>query len=270
MRLAAVVIIAAACAHPRAPAAPAPTPAIDGLDALIAPGATLVLGEVHGTAESPRFAGDVALAAASRAPTTLALEIPRDEQARVDAYVAGGDRAALLAGPFWHRATQDGRSSAAMLELLTRVRASGGALAVLAYDIAADDPAQTDGQTRDLAMAARVVEARRAAPARTFVVYGGNIHSRRTIGTPWGAAYRPMTWAIADAGVVLTTLDVRASGGAAWVCLMGDDGKPLPCGPHETPAQPVARTWYVERGGADGHDGVYVVGVTTASPPAIR
>jgi len=62
--------------------------------------------------------------------------------------------------------------------------------------------------------------------------------------------------------------NIRA-GGAAWVCMMGDDGKPLPCGASSFPTKPVRDAWSVSTAPTDGHDGHYVVGPTTASPPAI-
>jgi len=254
------------------PAAAAACPAIDGVAELVAPGAMLVLGEIHGTAEVPRFVGDVACHAARSGPTTLALEIPRDEQPRIDRFLASpgaaADRAALLAGGFWTRPDQDGRSSQAMLELIDHVRAAraGGAdLMIAAYDIADGTPPAS----RDRAMAEAIAAARKAAPDRTFVVLSGNYHSRKTIGAPWDPAMVFMAHHLEELGVAFTTLDLQRDGGGAWVCMADDAGK-IECGASQAPAKPRDRTWYIELGDADGHDGRYVTGPTQPSPPAIR
>ena len=99
---------------------------MDGVDRLIAPGAIVLFGEIHGTEESPAFFGDAACAALARgAAVTAALEIPREERARIDAFLASAgtpdDRRALLAGAFWRRGYQDGRSSRATAAFLDRL-----------------------------------------------------------------------------------------------------------------------------------------------------
>lgn len=121
------VLVAAGClAWAKGPAArsAATCPAIDGLDVLLQPGTTLVFGEIHGTQEIPRFVGDVACRAGPQALVTVGLEVRRDEQRRIDAFLASqgapADTQGLLAGPFWRRTDQDGRSSQAMLELFER------------------------------------------------------------------------------------------------------------------------------------------------------
>jgi len=283
-RLLGSLLVLTACGAPAA--APAPPPAaaprslpacareVAGLGDLVAPGATLFLGEIHGTAESLAFLGDVACAAWRRGPTTVALEIPGTEQPRIDAFLSSAgseaDRIALLAGAFWRRPQQDGRSSAAMLGLLDRLRgerASGADVAVFAYDVETD--AKLDGQTRDRTMAEHLISARRGAPRRTFIAHGGNVHSRHRVGVPWDPNYQPMGWFVAEAGIALTTLDVRRDGGAAWTCQQPDPNAAMQCGVSERPGKVSDRTWYVELGATDtGHDGFYIVGPTKASPPA--
>jgi hypothetical protein len=263
-------LVAIGCGAPRAaaPAAPPPCPrAIDGLGPLIEPGAVLLLGEVHGTVESPRFLGDAACLAARRAPVTVALEIPEDEQPRLDAFLAdpASSRDALLAGDFW--GVRDGRSSLAMLDLLERLRAERAAgldVAVLAFD-------QGDGPrppgTRDQGMAARIAAAIEAAPGRTFLVYAGNVHTARSRGVRWDPAFEPAGYALAARGVALVSLDVGRHGGGFWACVPDQAGRTR-CGDHDRPAEPVDRIWYVELAAIDGYDGTYVVGPTSASPPA--
>ena len=197
----------------------APTPGAEGL---IHPGSIAVLGEVHGTAEAPAFTARLACEAAQRGPVTIGLEIPRDEQARIDAYVAsgGGDaRAALLASDFWTREYQDGRSSEAMLALLEslRVLRTGGAdVRVLAFDIPTRPVGSAEG--RDEAMAQAVLADRAAHPARSMVLLTGNLHARRQAGLPPVPEMVPMTSVLLAAVPDLVSFDMAAGPGTYWVC----------------------------------------------------
>jgi hypothetical protein len=126
-----------------APPSPAPNcgPEIANLGA-IAGVPIVLLGELHGLQAVPAFAITLACRlAAAGTPVMLALEIPRQEQARIDAFLAsnGGkpNEQALLDGPFWRREFQDGRSSLARLALLDAartLRAAGVPLRVVAVD----------------------------------------------------------------------------------------------------------------------------------------
>ena len=135
---------------------------IAGLEPWLRPGAVLLLGEIHGTAQSPAFAGDAACRAArSGLPVVVALEQPVAGQQRVDTFLAsdGGEHArrALLAGPFWQSGYQDGRASQAMLELIERVgrlRRSGSPARVVLFDTGAAQ----GGPARDRGMAERLAE----------------------------------------------------------------------------------------------------------------
>src|ERR1051326_1106924 len=96
---------------------------VDGLGPLLEPGSVLLLGEMHGTEESPAFVDRAAcLAHKAGQPVTVALEIPVQEEPLISAYLSsqGGekDRAALLRGSFWADPYQDGRRSKAMLGLI--------------------------------------------------------------------------------------------------------------------------------------------------------
>jgi len=133
----AILLLTAGCASRSAVvAAPASSPAspkplacreIEGLEPLLAPGAGVLFGEIHGTVESPAFVANAAcLALRAGFPVTVALEIPREEQPRVDTFLASAgmvaDRAALLDSSFWQDKYQDGRRSQAMLSLLDELR----------------------------------------------------------------------------------------------------------------------------------------------------
>ena len=82
-------------------AAPGCAP-IEGADAILADPAIdyVILGEMHGTQETPALFGDLVCAAAARGPVIVALEVALEDQAAFDAYLnSAGDapaRAALL------------------------------------------------------------------------------------------------------------------------------------------------------------------------------
>jgi hypothetical protein len=264
-------LVLAACSHTppvrhvAAPTPPACTRQVAGLDALVRSGAILWFGEIHGSEESPRFVGDVACRAAAAGRVQVGLEIAGDEQARIDRYLrsAGSpaDRAALLAGPFWHQ--HDGRSStgmAALLEQLRVLRAAGAAIDVVAYDV----PGAAD---RDTAMAE--VVARRRDPSAVFVGLSGNIHSRRTKGTPWNPQLVPMVAQLVARGLPLTTYDVEWNGGAFWACIANSPTGPQQCGAHESTHTDPGAPWTLGPPRDASHDGVYRIGPATAAAPAV-
>jgi hypothetical protein len=270
MRWLALALLAG-CATP-APRAAAPPPIdcgppIAGLDDLLARSRFLVFGEIHGTAEVPAFfARAVCRAGAGGEAITVGVEIPSDEQGRIDGFVGGAaDRDALLAAPFWQRDYQDGRSSRAMLALLTRVRelrAAGLAVRVIAFDPA---PMRAD-VPRDTAMAEALLAARAAAPRDRFLVLTGSLHARTDVGAPWDPGIVFMGHVIARGEPGLLTLDNAYTGGTAWVCISAAASE---CG-----AQPLGGRG---DGAASGirldpalgsWHGQFAVGAVSASPPA--
>ncbi|MBO9661602.1 hypothetical protein [Dokdonella sp.] len=142
----------------------------------------LLVGEIHGTQEIPALLTSMLRQGGDR-PWLLGLEIPRPEQARIDAFLHsdGGPhaRAALLAGAFWTREAQDGRSSAAMLRLIDAVRAlsrSGRDIRIVCFD---DRAAADDGHDRDARMAAALRDALSAQKRRRAVSRGAGDHHAR-------------------------------------------------------------------------------------------
>lgn len=240
----------------------------------------VVFGEVHGTAEVPAFvANALCHALESRRAVTLALEMPETAQAGVDAYLAsdGGDaaRQALLALPFFTRAYQDGRSSAAMVALIEearRHRAAGRPVALALFDLA--DPMKASAKGRDTDMAELLLAALEAAPDRLFLVLTGNYHSRIVEGAPWNAKFQPMVRTVQTALAgkrPLATLNLSSKGGEAWICL---SDKAEDCGVRKTGGgKNEGDDWRVEIGdspAAQGHHGYYHVGKLTVSPPATK
>ncbi|HEY8020899.1 MAG TPA: hypothetical protein VIH93_07345 [Thermoanaerobaculia bacterium] len=262
------VIAAATAAGP--PPAPLACRAVDGLAPLLKPGTILLLGEIHGTRESPAFAANAAcLAARAGTQVTVGLEIPDPEAPRVAAYLASegaaADRAALLAGAFWRRSYQDGRSSQAMLDLIESLRRMARqGLPVRAKLV------DREVEARDRFMADRVKAEAQAAPDALLLVLTGNLHTRTKDGTPWDPK-RPNMGAFLVKelpGRKVLALDVSGSGGAAWTCT---DADAQHCGIH--PLKPVRpgdaeKVVLYPEANAAGFHGYYHVGKLTAAGPA--
>lgn len=239
---------------------------IRSLDAHLERGAILWFGEMHGTEESPRFAGDVACHAMHAGPVQLGLEVASGEQMRIDRYLRSDgnatERATLLDGGFWRQ--HDGRSSEAMVALIERLRvlrAAGAAMEIVAYDV----PWAPD---RDAAMAEFVARVR--DPKAIFVGLSGNLHSRRTKGTPWDPDLVPLVAGLVARGLEITTFDVSSNGGTFWACMSDGPGDPERCGEHDHKGGEPAEPWTLGPARDPSHDGVYSVGATIASRPALR
>jgi hypothetical protein len=245
-----------------------------GAGELLRPGAVLLFGEMHGSAEIPAFVGDVACAVrAADLPVLVALEVPVEELPRIEAFLATAgapaDRAALLAGPFWSEAFQDGRRSAAMLELLDRLRGLRqvlGGVTVTAFDGVRKE---ASGQARDEAMAARLVAAIQATAKETVaLVLAGNVHTRTRPGVPWDASYRPMAYLAVPQleGRKVLAFDLASPPGAVWMCPSADAAS---CGPQQVGGRGDGRPRLELLPAPEGgHDGRFHVTSLTPSPPA--
>ena len=95
---------------------------IASIEAILEPGRILLLGEIHGTREAPAFVGDVVChALAAGLEVTVALELPQEDQERLDAFLASRGTPKHLEemySSFWTKDYQDGRSSKAMSSLI--------------------------------------------------------------------------------------------------------------------------------------------------------
>jgi hypothetical protein len=243
-------------------------PEIANLDAL--GGAPMILlGELHGLKAAPAFAIDLACRlAATGKPVLLALEIPRQEQGRIDVFLRsnGGpsNEAALLDGPFWRRDFQDGRSSQARVALLDAarvLRASRVPIRVIAVD-----DAEIPGPARDSVMASELLATRK--PGETVVFLVGDLHARTKPGAPWN---RNIIWSgvrLRAQEPKLVSLDNRYLGGEAWLCL---GNSPSDCGIRTVKGRGESSGFHIERFAQTdsvGFDGMFDLGLGTASPPA--
>src|SRR5690606_5153779 len=74
----------------------------------------LIIGEVHGTKETPAIVAALMDLKSKEGMVLLGLEIPANQQGLMDDYLSGaGSEESLLSGDFWKREAgrQDGRSS---------------------------------------------------------------------------------------------------------------------------------------------------------------
>lgn len=229
----------------------------------------LVFGEVHGTREVPAFVVDY-LCAAARAgrAITMAIEFASEEQGRIDAFMeslgAPGDVELLTSGAYWRRPMQDGRTSAAMLGMfqdIRALRAAGADIALVAID------GNVPQRQRDSVIAARLrTELDRGAQRQVLALIGGP-HAIHTKGKRSDPQYESAIHLLAARRPLALT--VGTDGGTAWVCQ------------RPTPAACGATAWDVNRISlappgpfslappSQEFDGVFHVGATTASPPAL-
>ena len=220
-------LAASATAMP-SPSAVASSPsAKDLLLQVIGDHRVVLLGELHGTQETPALAGQLAAHfAATHRPALLGLEIARNEQDDVDRYLAsdGGAeaQASLLAGEHWSP-PHDGRDSQAMLELIEEVRqlrASGADVRIIYFD--AHD-AEMNLRNRRMADTLRAAAVR--SPGAILLVLTGNVHAmtHRPPGGLYGEDGKPIE-APMTAGRYLSNLDpvsvdIDAASGEYWACL---------------------------------------------------
>ncbi|MEM9562302.1 MAG: DUF6624 domain-containing protein [Actinomycetota bacterium] len=248
---------------------------ITGATLLLGPRPVILVGEVHGTNESPAFVEALACTTLSYGLTvTVGLEIPEQESDSVDAFLAsdGGPRARrrLLERAFWASDAPDGRRSTAMLELLDGLRrhiTRGADLHVVLLDT-------TAGVDRDAVMATRVLDAIDASPDGVVIALTGNVHTRVTRGSSVDPDHEPMGHLIerSNGNRTVTAIDVRHDGGAAWVC--PEDGA---CGRASLAAnatgderlgEAIATVDTLAQPNADGFHGTYFVGELSPAEPA--
>lgn len=250
---------------------------VPDLDALIEDRNVLILGELHGTAESPAMIGDIVCNLIAKGHrVSLGLELPRNEQGLLDAFLDSATpesesatstlheaKQALLASPFWSYEKPDGRTSIAMLNLLDAVRQLRQLeqpVRVVAFDISFGAPRQQ----REEEMAQFLTAAITAAPDHLHLVLTGNLHSRIKKGS-----FFPLAGQIKVRFPRLISLDVAHDGGSAWLCLMGVKGCAMQSVGPRNGGQPRG-IYLLEEPDRFGHSGVYQVGPLTGSPPAAQ
>ncbi|RKI50854.1 hypothetical protein D7Y27_01090 [Corallococcus sp. AB004] len=246
-----------------------------GLKKLAKAGGVMLLGELHGTQEVPRFiAQSVCQLVTSGMPVTVGLELPVENEDRISAFLQsqGGDVdwLKLMEAPFWRSPYPDGRGSEAvanMLEQLRQLRARGLDVAVFVYD-----HPKLSGQQREDALTKTVLAQVKAKPERFHLVMSGNIHPRTAKGLPWDKQYQPMGYLLKDQVEDVTALDMAYDSGTAWICAANKQTSKLDCGVKEAKGKDNGDRFFMHTWNStnkEGYHGVFYVGHVTASEPAI-
>jgi hypothetical protein len=231
----------------------------------------VIVGEVHGTAQTPALFADLACAAhTSGRPVVVGIEISAIAQPALDAFLAsdGGvtARTHFLASPIWHLPFKDGRSSRAYLEMIERLRKlkqAGLIQSVAAIQPSADAAGDTASQA-NAAMADRIRAAGSGGPHTLVLVLVGNFHARKRPSV-FGAETIVAAAADLPPGETLS-LSVTTTG-EAWNCVTTSATS---CGPHAQPqGRPSPRGVTLTPAASGDFDGFIGLGVpATASPPA--
>lgn len=251
---------------------------VQGFQAMLKPGLTLLIGEQLGTREIPTTVGDLACEAARTGHgVTLALAIPEKEQERINTYLSSAgkpaDQDALLQGNFWRKLQQDGRGSRAVMDLIDRaraLRAAGRAVSVVAMDTD-----MNHGKARDAHMARKVLNQRASRPKDVFLVLAGNAHTR--LGdADWSDDFVPMSKHLLQNARDMKVLEVGYAQGRRWGCDLEQDGEMICDVMGLTPGPQVAIPAGTPPGirmlpslDDEGFHGFLDVGVLSVSLPAI-
>ncbi|HEY4530519.1 MAG TPA: hypothetical protein VIG97_09390 [Luteimonas sp.] len=225
-------------------------------------GNLFLFGEMHGSVEAPALVAAMACHLSFSEDVAIGLEIPTDEQPRIDQYLASAgtksDEARLVATTFW-RNGNDGRTSGAMLDLFRELRAlkaGGRSVEVFAFD------AEVAGsEDRDKAMASSIRRYRSQHPSRTIVALMGNIHAMQE-------EFVAEDFTMAPAGQLLRDLSpisilIAYPKGTVWACMPD-------CGVHNVaPRNPNhGPSGFREGASMTGYSHTYFLDSITASPPA--
>lgn len=195
----------------------------------------LIVGELHGTKETPVLFRALAQELAEESTLAVGLEFPRQEQGRIDAFLRsdGGElpTANLQSGEFWQveQDQSDGRRSRAIVNLLDELRALRAAGASI--DVVALDDAEISAADRREQLAHRIVSLAKDPQYNEVLVLMGNYHARLAPPDLLVANGKPLeeppvpTAALIEQ-VSVFSVNVLACSGGFWGCVDGES-----CGP---------------------------------------
>jgi hypothetical protein len=220
----------------------------------------ILIGELHGTQETPRLFSNLVTVAAGQENKRIGvgLELPIVLQRLIDEAVKNKTRIdsfreQLLAHPAWQK-NNDGRTSQAMLELIcdTLRLSESQRVSLFFFD--------TENIERDASMAQFIGQRVREQRYDTTFILTGNIHANKAARHPMKTKVVPMGYKLEEQGFAVHSYDVRYSEGDAWMCT------PTECGVHHL------GDWSMTTDSAAihraGYDGFLFVGPIHASPPA--
>jgi hypothetical protein len=234
----------------------------------------VLLGELHGTTETPPIFGELVCDAAAHAKRVLVgLEFSEDTAGAFQDYIASKgtakDKQVLLANSHWLEMAHefpDGRTSVAMwkmVERLRELRATGMNISVttLQRATAANAASQTP---YEIGMANSLSEAFSTGKYDVAMVLVGSVHARReTVPASPTTRFEPMAMHLP--GDATLTLEAVAGDGDAWNCTQAG------CGVHGRTGRVLTnRSGIVlDNTLSRGYDGIIQVGRTTAAVPVL-
>jgi len=222
----------------------------------------ILIGEVHGTQETPRLFSNLVTVAAREKNRRIGvgLELPISLQRLIDEAVKKNAkidsfREQLFADPAWQKVQNfnDGRTSQAMLDLIcdTLKLAESQQVSLFFFD--------TEIMDRDETMAKFIGQRVREQGYDVTFILTGNIHANRAPRHPRKPQIVPMGHRLEEQGFTVHSYDVGYSEGDAWVCTPE-------CGVHHLQGwSTIADSGVKDQ---QGYDGVLFVGSIHASPPA--
>jgi hypothetical protein len=227
----------------------------------------VMVGEIHGTEQSPAIFRDMVCHAAARGRVVVGLEHSAELQPSLDAFLRSpGSDADVAALKFatWTSA-KDGRTSRAMLDLLRdlhRLKANGVPIRIVLFDVPRDFAGSA--AERDAFLARTLAAAADANPAALVMAYAGNFHAGRFERGGGPSAYRSAAALLPRARTV--TVNSAFVRGEAWYCSQAGCG-PGPVNGADGPVEPRGVTSVDPREGPE-FDYQYSPGEPfTASPP---
>lgn len=240
-----------------------------GTDALLArPEKIIVLGEIHGTTETPAAFLAMVCEAAKQGPVTVGLEMPETDRPHLDFVMAAPDQASaiqyLRSGDFGDPRRNDGRHSQAMFDMIIgfwRLKAAGHDIVLHPFAAHMSVIQGRDQAWWELEMAHGMSRPLVARPDARLLILVGGLHARKTVFSRWPEVGLPAAGHLHPRDTL--TLNVAQQGGGSWGCQEE-------CGPHTSIATYDAAARGVILGPVqDGaYDGVLALGPVTASPPA--
>ena len=242
---------------------------VEGIDALLGrPERILVVGEIHGSAETPAAFLGIVCEAAQQGPVSVGLEMPETDRPLLDAVMAAPDEATaatfLRGGDFGDPRSNDGRHSRAMFDMILgfwRLKAAGHDIAVRPFAARMSNIRGRDQAWWELEMAYGMSRPLVDRPQARLLILVGNLHARKTPFALWPEVGLPAAGHLHAKDTL--TLNVAQQGGQSWSCqpecrahasrgVFDPDARGVILGPVEDGA----------------YDGMLALGPTTASPPA--
>lgn len=231
----------------------------------------IVVGEIHGTNETPEIFSDLVCLSSKREPVTVAVEEPSIEQPAIDSFISSnGNSLAVkrfLESGIWTKSFNDGRSSVAyfrLFENLRRLRESGHIISVIAFQPNYSPKSGVfNAGDYENALASSLIS--RTKEIGRVLVLVGNAHALRTSPTWAKPPYLPMAGYLPAKNSI--TLDARWNAGSYWTC--GSDPE---CGVKviRATAPPLARG-IVLNSTTGAYDGALNIGINvSASTPKLK